>query len=124
MFKGSMIFLFAAHLTGPKILAQSLMHGIGANIYILTPKLDPASELYNFTLTATHFSYFPRYTLHESQNSSVSVGSPLGIGIGLLSRSGGPSGIAWGLDLPVAVDYNLGCKSSPFNEKTFGGYFG
>jgi hypothetical protein len=41
-----------------------------------------------------------------------------------LKSGGSANGIAWGFDLPVALDYNIGCKSTPDNEQTFGGYMG
>ena len=104
--------------------AQSYMRGIGANISILTAKINTPSEKYDFAMAVTHFSYTPRFTISESENSSVSICFPLGIGVGILSSAGGASGIAWGADAPVAIDYNMGNMSTPDNEKGFGWYFG
>jgi hypothetical protein len=107
-----------------QINAQTFMKGVGANISILYAEIDDAGEKYTFVMTVTHFSYFPRFTFKENENSSFSVGSPLGAGIGILNSGGNASGIAWGIDLPLAIDYNMGCQSTPDNENRFGGYFG
>lgn len=124
MLKKMILLSFLSFSIITKIYAQSFMHGIGANISVLTAKINTPSDQYTFTMAVTHFSYFPRFTLTESENSSVSIGSPLGAGVGFLSSGGETGGIAWGFELPLAVDYNIGCKSTPDNENTFGGYFG
>lgn len=73
----------------------------------------------------TAFSYFPRFIVAQSDNSSVSVGVPLGLGVGLSSDlNGNDAGVFFSYDLPLVVDYNIGCKSTPDNESTFGTYFG
>ena len=122
--KGLFIGLVIIYFLSSKVIAQSFMQGLGANISILTAKINNPYESYTFTMVVTHFSYFPRYNLTESENSSVSLGVPLGAGIGILNNGGITSGIAWGFDLPVALDYNIGCKSTPENEDNFGGYVG
>jgi hypothetical protein len=100
------------------------MHSVGANISILYAEIDKPGTRYTFTMAVTHFAYYPRYTLTESDNYSVSVGSPLGAGVGLLTSSGSATGITWGFDLPVVIDYNTGYQSTPGNENNTGAYFG
>jgi hypothetical protein len=125
MQKKSILFLCVSVFTLNIVSAQSFMKGIGANISVLTAKINTPSERYNFAMSIAHFSYFPRWTFSEAENSSVSIGSPLGAGIGLLNGGGGGAeGIAWGADVPIALDYNTGCNATPDNEKTFGVYFG
>ncbi|HEY5407847.1 MAG TPA: hypothetical protein VIJ92_12200, partial [Ginsengibacter sp.] len=69
--------------------------------------------------------WFPRYNFIEGENSSVSIGAPVGVGIGLVTNTiGGDAGILFSYDLPVVIDYNIGCKSTVDNDRTFGGYFG
>ncbi len=104
--------------------AQSYMRGIGSNISILTAKVNTPSEQYDFAMVVTHFSFTPRFTISEGENNSVSICFPLGVGVGILSSANGASGIAWGADAPVAIDYNIGNMSTPDNEKGFGWYFG
>lgn len=105
--------------------AQKLMHGYGATISILTGKLKTRYSSSSYTLQQTNLTYFPRYNFVESENTSVSIGTPVGIGIGIASNtSGSDVGVAFAYDLPVVIDYNIGCKSTMDNEKYFGGYFG
>jgi len=124
MFKNSVVFVFFIFVTTSNLFAQHFMKGIGANISILTAKINTPSEKYTFMMSVVHLSFFPRYNLTESENSSVSVGSPFGVGIGILTEAGNASGIAWGVDVPLVIDYNIGLKSTPDNENSSGGYFG
>lgn len=78
-----------------------------------------------FSLLQTNFTYFPRYNLAEFENSSISVGLPLGGGISIASNTyGNDPRIAFAFDLKGVADYNIGCKSTRENEKSFGGYLG
>lgn len=104
--------------------AQSYIRGIGANISVLTAKINTQYEKYNFAMVATQFSFTPRFNISERDNTSVSICFPLGIGLGFLNSGGDVSGIAWGADVPVAIDYNIGKMSTPDNESSFGWYFG
>ncbi len=101
------------------------MHSYGATISVLTGKVNTGFSTSSFTLQQTNLTYFPRYNFIESDNSSVSVGAPVGIGIGIASNTNGnDAGVAFAYDLPIVIDYNIGCKSTRENEQTFGGYFG
>jgi len=99
------------------LIAQNFMHGYGATISVLSAP--------GITLSQTNLCYFPRYNFIENENSSVSVGMPIGAGIGISNNSyGDDAGIAFAFDLPAVIDYNIGCKSTPDNDHNFGGYFG
>ena len=124
MLKRSFLIISILCFLDKKNFAQSFIHAIGANISVLTAKINTPSEKYTFTMEVNHFSYFPRFNLSESENSSFSIGFPLGAGIGVLTGGGNAEGIAWGFDLPVVADYNIGCGSTSENEKNFGEYFG
>jgi hypothetical protein len=105
--------------------SQSFMHSGGVNLFVLHAKINNPTEKYTFDMFLTHLSYFPRIILTKSEKSSVSLGSPLGAGIGIINNAGnGPSGVVGGVDLPLVVDYNIGCKSSPENDEDFGVYLG
>ncbi len=105
--------------------AQSLMHSFGANISVLYGKITSPSSSASFAVSQTNLSYFPRYNFIENENSSVSVGLPVGVGIGIASNTyGGDAGVLFAYDIPVVVDYNIGCKSTMENERNFGGYVG
>ncbi len=117
-----LVVLFFSFLQGS---TQSFMQSIGANLSILKAKINTPYERYTFVMSVNHFSYFPRVNLSESENSSFSVGLPVGAGIGILTENGGnATGIAWGFDLPIVADYNFGCKSTPDNPNRSGGYVG
>ena len=101
------------------------MHGAGATISAIvgTVKIPGGSE--SFGLSQTNLTYFPRYNFIENENSSISVGAPIGVGLAVVSNtSGDDAGISFAYDLPVVVDYNMGCKSTKENDKHFGGYVG
>lgn len=103
------------------------MHGFGTTISVLYGRITNPYSSYSssFTLAQTNLTYFPRYNFVENENSSISIGFPVGIGIGIASNtSGNDAGISFAYDLPAVIDYNIGCKSTSENEKTFGGYFG
>ncbi len=73
----------------------------------------------------TAFSYFPRLIVASGENNSVTIGTPLGIGVGLSSDlNGNDAGISFSYDLPMVIDYNIGAKSKPDNESMYGAYFG
>lgn len=109
-----------------RISAQSLMHSFGATISVLQGTIHDANGGYeSFGLEQTNLTYFPRYNFVENENSSISIGAPIGIGIGLVSNTyGNDAGVLFSYDLPVVIDYNIGCKSTRENDRTFGGYFG
>ena len=97
------------------------MHGLGATISILFGK----DGLNDFSLAQTNFCYFPRINITQTDESSLSIGAPIGIGVGIASNTyGDDAGIAFAYDLPVVVDYNFGCKSTKNSQKNFGGYVG
>ena len=101
------------------------MHSFGANFSYLTGKVKDQYSSSNISLIQTNLSYFPRVNIAEMENSSLSVGVPLGLGFGIAkSVNGDDAGIGFAYDLPIVLDYNIGCKSSYDNEGTFGGYFG
>jgi hypothetical protein len=98
------------------------MHSVGATISALFGKDDFSNS---FSLMQTNFCYFPRYNFSQSENTSFSIGAPVGIGVGLVSNTfGGDAGVSFAYDLPVVVDYNFGCKATKNVQKNFGGYIG
>lgn len=104
--------------------AQSFMHSAGATISLITGKVNEQGSSYSFSMTQTCLAYFPRYTFVENENSSFSIGMPVGIGFGLSNNYADDAGVYFAYDLPLVVDYNFGNKSTPDNEQNFGGYFG
>ncbi len=62
--------------------SQNFMHGVGGTISIMTAKISNPSERYTATVAFTNLTYFPRYTLTESDRTSLSIGAPVGAGVG------------------------------------------
>lgn len=113
--------LFCAKMS----FSQSFMQGIGANISIVTADINNDYEQYQFAMTMAHFTYYPRWSFAEYDNSSFTIGFPIAAGIGFVKDAfGDGGGITWGADAPVALDYNIGLQSTPDNEQNFGGYIG
>ena len=101
--------------------AQSFMQAYGLTPVLLLGKDEFSNK---FNLYQTNFTYFPRYNFIQNSNSSVSVGAPVGIGFGVANNDSGDPGFVFAFDLPAVIDYNIGCKSTPDNERYFGGYLG
>ncbi len=117
------IIMLAIHQNG---FSQEFMHSIGATISVLSGTLTSPEETSSFTMMQTNFTYFPRYNFIENDNSSFSIGAPVGVGIGIASNTyGDDAGVAFAFDVPVVLDYNLGFKSNRSESSNyFGGYFG
>ncbi len=109
-----------------KLNAQQLMHSFGLTLSVLQGTLqEGGGNSESFGVEQNNLTYFPRYNFVENENSSISVGAPIGIGIGLVSNTfGSDAGVLFSYDLPVVIDYNIGCKSTMENDWNFGGYFG
>jgi hypothetical protein len=120
------IFLFAFFsISVSQLSAQSVMQSFGATISVLYGKITTPYSSESFALSQTNFTYFPRLNFVENDNSSISIGAPVGVGIGIVRSTGySDVGISFAYDLPVVLDYNIGCKSTPDNENNFGGYVG
>lgn len=106
--------------------AQQLMHSFGLTLSVLQGTLHYGNGGYeSFGVEQNNFTYFPRFNFIENENSSISVGAPIGIGIGIVTNTyGNDAGVIFSYDLPLVIDYNIGCKSTMENDANFGGYFG
>lgn len=106
--------------------AQQLMHSFGLSISVLQGTLHQDAVNYeSFAVEQNNLTYFPRFNFVENENSSISVGAPIGVGIGIATNTyGGDAGVIFSYDLPLVIDYNIGCKSTMENDRNFGGYFG
>lgn len=106
--------------------AQQLMHSFGLTLSVLQGTLqEGAGSSESFAVEQNNLTYFPRFNFVENENSSISVGAPIGIGIGITTNTyGNDAGVLFSYDLPLVVDYNIGCKSTMENDRNFGGYFG
>ncbi len=106
--------------------AQQLMHSFGLTLSVLQGTLHGDAGSYeSFSLGQSNLTYFPRFNFVENENSSISVGAPIGVGIGIATNTyGNDAGVIFSYDLPLVIDYNIGCKSTMENDRNFGGYFG
>jgi hypothetical protein len=116
------IIMLAVH---QNIFSQEFMHSVGGTISVLSGTLGNPGETSSFSMMQTNFTYFPRYNFIENENSSFSIGAPVGAGIGVVSNTyGGDAGVSFAFDVPVVLDYNLGFKATSESSNYFGGYFG
>ena len=107
------------------VTAQQFMQSAGAMISVMHARGIYSGVSQSLDIVLTDLSYFPRLNLSEMSNASFSVGIPLSVGVGLGSDyTSDGKGVYWNFDLPLVADYNIGCKSTPKNEKKFGGYVG
>ena len=115
-------------LAGIKVsFAQHFSHGVG-----LGYSAEFADNIK--TRTSTIITYSPRINVSETENTSVSVGMPLSIGISntfkagysLNSDSAYDYGYSTGfiLNVPVMVNFNIGAGSVPGNQKRTGFFAG
>ena len=122
------LFLSIVFMLSVTVLsAQHFMHAYGGSISMISGGYVTSTTGWTskFSMAQTYFTYFPRYNFLERPNSSVSVGIPIGLGFGFAhSVDGSDVGTAFAYDLPVVVDYNIGCKATKEVDKHFGGYFG
>lgn len=121
--KKIILFLCLFLALGVSNSMAQLYHSFGANISILSWN-ESQSSSNRSTLMQTSFTYFPRLNILERDNSSVSVGVPLSLGIGIASDVYGDAGVVFAFDIPVVLDYNFGLRSNMDNENNFGGYLG
>ena len=54
------------------------MHGFGVTISALTGTVTSPGSKSSLALSQTNLTYFPRYNFIENDNSSVSIGLPIG----------------------------------------------
>lgn len=74
-------------------------------------------------VTGAGILYSPRINFSSEGNSTLSVGTRLGLGFSLQSGAGGSSS-SLVLDLPVLAEYNFGFGSTKEADGSFGGYIG
>ncbi len=103
--------------------AQFIKSDVGASIFIGSANLTKGGETVKLQPSFYGLSWYPRYML----GSSISVGVPLTLGFSgsFNSREGG--NFSFGLDAPIAVDYNFGYGAAGGEEETdagFGGFIG
>jgi hypothetical protein len=108
-----------------RTIAQQFMQSAGASVSLMHThgSFDGVTESLDFVLT--DLTYFPRINLVSDNHSSISLGLPVSVGVGFASDyTSKGKGVYWAFDLPLVVDYNLGCKSTSANKEKFGGYIG
>ena len=125
MFKKLFTLLLLSCLFCAAAQAQSFMHSAGATVSVMTSNYETSYYSEKFIVTKSELTYFPRLNFIEGENSSVSVGVPLSAGLSVARNTfDNEAGLSYSLDFPLVLDYNLGAKSTPDNEGSFGGYLG
>jgi hypothetical protein len=121
----SFLFIFSASDT----FAQRLTHSIGTTLFVTTSKVTENGAIIrigksSFLSEQVSATYFPRYNLAEFKNASLSVGMPVGVGVGAATTSNDELRFYLSYDFPVLVDYNMGAGCTQKNNQGFGGFFG
>lgn len=125
MLKKLFVLTLVLSVISQKSFAQEFMHSAGATMSILSGKINSDGYKSSFSMLQTCFAYFPRYNFIEHENSSVSIGAPVDIGIGLANNTYDDDvGVSFAFDLPLVLDYNMGFKSTSEISNYFCGYFG
>lgn len=127
MLKKLICFLFLCCFDSNFIFSQTFIQSVGGSVSLMSATLTIYGTTSSFSILNNYITYFPKVNIKETKKSSFSLGVPLSAGIGIPSNEAGPvggNGIYWSVDLPLAVDYNFGCKSSKANADKLGGYFG
>lgn len=94
--------------------SQEFMHSLGGKYFFYAN----SDGFYSTTIL-----YSPRVNVSSSENSSISVGTHLGLGFSFYSGPYGSSS-SFVFDIPLVAEYNFGFGSSSENSSGFGGYVG
>lgn len=106
------------------IKAQSFMHSAGLNFILMNLKTTNATNSNQTTAFFTNLVWFPRYIIAGGDHQSLTVGLPIGAGIGIASSLYNDASLYYGFDFPLVLDYNFGMKSTPENADKPGAYLG
>ncbi len=99
--------------------AQTFMHGVGVNTFVQSAS--------GFSTQVTGgIIYSPRISFMETDNTSLSVGIPLSIGVSASYNTSydGSSSASVMFDAPLIVNFNYGAGSSKETENRFGFFAG
>lgn len=126
--KKIMLLSLALFIAGASF-SQTFMHGVGFSSYGLIFK-NPGGD-YDADVYAG-FSYSARFTVMEGENTSLSVGIPLNIGIGgsysynssSYYGSTTSNSLTYMINAPLMLDFNFGAGAHKETEKRFGLFVG
>lgn len=104
--------------------ARAAMQSVGMTNSMLVGNIHDQFHSESFKTELIELPYFPGYNFIENDNSSVRIGLPVSVGLGLVRVMVDGGKIAFSSDVPVALDYNIGFKSTMDNDRAFGVYFG
>jgi hypothetical protein len=118
-----LFFVLAVNCVFTATQAQFVKSDVGASIFIGSANLTKGGETVKIQPSFYGISWYPRYMVGDA----VSIGVPVTLGFSgsFNSREGGS--FSFGLDAPVAVDYNFGYAAAGHdeeNEAGFGGFIG
>lgn len=120
MLKKISIFCIGILLFG-QAKSQTFMHGVGTGALVNSMK---GSELGAFGT----LMYNPRFSLSESESSSVTIGLPLTFGVtGSYTYDnyyGTENTLRYIINAPLMLNYNMGAGSSKESEDRFGWFIG
>jgi hypothetical protein len=116
-----LLILSAAIFTIGQVHAQTFMHGVGTGALVNTMNNSDPSIFGTLM-------YNPRFSLSESENSSVTIGLPLTFGVAgsynYDAYYGTESSLQYMINAPLMVNYNIGAGSSKEAASRFGYFIG
>lgn len=124
-----MVLLSVALFVAAVSFSQTFMHGVGFSSYGMIFK-DEAGD-YDADVYGG-FSYSARFTIMEGENTSLSLGVPLNIGIGgsysysssSYYGSTTSNSLTYMINAPLMFDFNFGAGAHKETEKRFGLFIG
>ena len=113
--------LLAAVFTIGQAHSQTFMHGVGTGVLVNSMKnADPSAF--------GTLMYNPRFSISESENSSVTIGLPLTLGVSgsynYDSYYGTENSLQYMINVPLMLNYNIGAGSTKDAESRFGYFLG
>src|SRR5687768_12471121 len=107
------LLVFVSVLTTSSSFSQQFLHAFGGTVSVLNSKFQNKDEYVGLEFVETEkillsqygATYFPRLNFPNG-NTSISVGIPLSLGVGMVSDAGDETtGVYFSYDLPVVADF-------------------
>ena len=108
-----------------KAFSQDFQQSVGVSIAEMHASVSSEGTSQSLDIVLADLTYFPKINLWQNQLHSLSLGIPISVGVGLASEySSYGKSVHWNFDLPLALDFNSGFKSTNSNRSKYGWYLG
>lgn len=125
MFKRWLIVFLVIMLHNHTSFSQKIYQSVGVSGIIMNGDLVSAGKNVKLTPTIAGLAWYPRVAFSLSPSSSVSVGFPLTVGLGIINTSlVSISGKYLAYDIPFAIEYNDAFKAGEPGDELLGFFAG